>query len=82
VDLGSKDLRVKTEACGKLLFLLNESTSLGGEDCNWAIFPVIELMGSGKFECKRIAYVVAPLVIKPGDPLMNLLPNIFRKDLK
>ena len=55
-------------------------------ELSWAIFNVIELMGSRKFDCKRIAYVVAPLVLvnpsRNSDPLMNLLPNIFRKDLK
>lgn len=41
-------------------------------------------MGSTKFDQKRLAFVIAPLVIKQGgsEPLMNLLPNIFRKDLK
>lgn len=41
-------------------------------------------MGSAKFDHKRLASVLAPLVIRQGgsEPLMNLLPNIFRKDLK
>ena len=45
-------------------------------------------MGSQRFEHKRIAFVVAPLVVCPStsggdeEPLMNLMPNIFRKDLK
>jgi hypothetical protein len=48
----------------------------------WCVFNVIELMGSQKFEGKRIACVIAPLVINNGEPLIQLLPNIFRKDLK
>jgi AP-3 complex subunit delta len=43
-------------------------------------------MGSQRFEGKRIAYIVAPMVLKnangSGDPLIQLLPNVFRKDLK
>lgn len=66
-------------ASQKLLFLFNE-----GADVSWAVFNVIELMGSNTFENKRIAYVLAPLVFKAGDKgeeLIGLTPNIFRKDL-
>lgn len=67
-------------AATKLLFLINEG---GVRDCEWALFNIIELMGSPKFEHKRIAYVVAPLVMTGTDSaLMNLLPNVFRKDLR
>jgi hypothetical protein len=82
VDLTSKDFALKYLAAQKLLFLLNEEIS---SDCSWAIFPVIELMGSARFEHKRLAYLLAPLLLKGStadEPLMNLLPNIFRKVLK
>lgn len=53
-------------------------------DIEWAIFNVIELMGSQNFNNKRISYVVAPLVLKEGRnaEFLNLLPNIFRKDMR
>lgn len=63
--------------------MLHENLSLAGHsDLHWCVFNVIELMGSQRFECKRIAYVIAPLVLTTSDPLIQLLPNIFRKDLK
>lgn len=41
-------------------------------------------MGSQNFNNKRIAYVLAPLIIKDtkNNEFLTLTPNIFRKDLK
>jgi len=60
-ELQLKDFHVKFIAAQKLLFLFNE-----GVDITWAIFNIIELMGSNSFENKRISYVLAPLVLKDG----------------
>lgn len=62
-----------------MLFLFNE-----GVDIQWAIFNIIELMGSNSFENKRIAYVIAPLILKDerNNEFLTLTPNIFRKDMK
>lgn len=53
-------------------------------DIAWAIFNIIELMGSNAFENKRIAYVLAPLVLRDGrnQEFFTLTPNVFRKDFK
>ena len=67
------------------MFLIHEGIASQSNSCGdvqWSVFNLIELMGSSKFDCKRIAYVVAPLVMIKSDPLMQLVPNIFRKDLK
>jgi AP-3 complex subunit delta-1 len=77
-ELQTKDFAEKLVAAQKLLFLFNE-----GVDIQWAIFNIIELMGSNAFENKRISYVIAPLVLKDGRNVefLTLTPNIFRKDL-
>eukprot|EP00347_Sterkiella_histriomuscorum_P003692 403363311 len=78
-ELTTKDFGDKAVAAQKLLFLFNE-----GIDISWAIFNIIELMGSSTFENKRIAYVLAPLVLRDGQnsEFLTLTPNIFRKDFK
>ena len=84
-ELQSKDFQEKKVAAQKLLFLIHESlASQTGSisDVQWALFNLIELMGSSNFDCKRISYVVVPLVVDKSDPLVQLLPNIFRKDLR
>mmetsp|Transcript_32573 Transcript_32573/g.31810 ORF Transcript_32573/g.31810 Transcript_32573/m.31810 type:complete len:93 (+) Transcript_32573:114-392(+) len=52
-------------------------------DIHWAVFNIIELMGSNSFQHKRIAFVIAPLIFKDGknSDFLTLVPNLFRKDL-
>ena len=78
-EISSRDFKEKQVAAQKLLFLFNEGT-----DIQWAIFNVIELMGSNSFECKRIGFVIAPLIFKEerNQEFLTLVPNIFRKDMK
>ncbi len=49
----------KYVAAQKVLFLFNE-----GVDVSFAVFNVVELMGTSKFESKRISYVLAPLLLR------------------
>ncbi len=53
-------------------------------DIAFALFNVIELLGSGGFEGKRIAYVLVPILVKEGrnSELVTLLPNVYRKEFK
>lgn len=78
-ELQSRDFLEKQVAAQKLLFLLNE-----GCDISWAVFNVLELMGSNSFLNKRISYVIAPVVFKDdrNHEFLTLTPNVFRKDLQ
>lgn len=78
-QLASRDFAEKMAAALKLLFLLGEAPS---GDYHWAAFNVIELLGSPRLEHKRLAYLLLPLVLKTDQPLMTLLPNLIRRDLR
>lgn len=76
LEIARKDFDEKRIAVQKLLFLYHE-----GVDISWAVFNIIELMGSGSFANKRIAYVLASIVLRENEELLTLVPNIFRKDI-
>lgn len=76
LEISRKDFDEKRIAAQKLLFLYHE-----GIDISWAIFNIIELMGSNSFANKRISYVLASIVLRENEELLTLIPNIFRKDI-
>ena len=73
-----------TQAAFKVLWLMNEGIFEGTEI--WVARGVLKLMGSGKMQTKRVAYMLAPPIFQQASAneeisqMVLLSANAFRKD--
>ncbi|XP_065860751.1 AP-3 complex subunit delta [Euphorbia lathyris] len=77
-EIKSTDLHIKSIALQKLTYL----NSIYFIDMSWAAFHAIECISSPKFSHKKIGYLAISQSFHESTPVILLITNQLRKDLK
>ncbi|KAK7291412.1 hypothetical protein RIF29_06539 [Crotalaria pallida] len=77
-EIKSTDPHTKSTALQKLSYL----SSIHGIDMSFAAFHVVEVMSSSRFSHKKIGYGAASQSFHDSTPVILLITNQLRKDLK